>query len=101
MRSDSFSELDATIATRSESLAAALPESKPSYTQRLLVDRNLRIKKIGEESAELITAIADSDSERSTEEAADLFYHILVALRATGVGLDDVRDVIAKRAGKR
>ncbi|HWJ22364.1 MAG TPA: phosphoribosyl-AMP cyclohydrolase, partial [Gemmatimonadaceae bacterium] len=29
---------------------------RPSYTQRLLADRNLRLKKLGEEAAELVTA---------------------------------------------
>jgi phosphoribosyl-ATP pyrophosphohydrolase/phosphoribosyl-AMP cyclohydrolase len=71
--------------------------SRPSYTQRLLADRNLRRKKIGEEAAELVTACADGDRERAAEEGADVFYHVLVALRAAGVGLDDVRVVLAAR----
>jgi phosphoribosyl-ATP pyrophosphohydrolase/phosphoribosyl-AMP cyclohydrolase len=76
--------------------AAATP-ARPSYTQRLLADRNLRLKKIGEEAAELVTACADGDRERATEEGADVVYHTLVALRAVGVGLDDVRRVLASR----
>lgn len=71
------------------------------YTQRLLTDRNLRLKKLGEETAELVLAIADDDAVRAAEEAADLLYHMLVALRAQGVTLDDVRHALAKRAGKR
>jgi len=69
----------------------------PTYTQRLLADRNLRLKKIGEEAAELVTACADGQAGRAVEEAADLFYHTLVALRALGVGLDDVRAALAAR----
>jgi phosphoribosyl-ATP pyrophosphohydrolase/phosphoribosyl-AMP cyclohydrolase len=68
-----------------------------TYTQRLLADRNLRLKKIGEEAAELVTACADGDAARATEEAADVVYHTLVALRALGVGLDDVRAALAAR----
>lgn len=72
---------------------------RPSYTQRLLGDRNLRLKKIGEEAAELVTACADGDKERATEEGMDLLYHMMVALRAAGVSLDDVRQVAERRAG--
>ena len=70
---------------------------QPSYTRRLLDDRNLRLKKIGEEAAELITACADGDAERAAEEGADVFYHALVALRAAGVTLDDVRRALERR----
>lgn len=78
----------------------AAPDPLPvqrSYTQRLLDDRNLRLKKIGEEGAELVLACGDSDRPRAAEEAADLVYHTLVALRALGLGLDDVRHVLADR----
>jgi phosphoribosyl-ATP pyrophosphohydrolase/phosphoribosyl-AMP cyclohydrolase len=70
---------------------------RPSYTQRLLADRNLRLKKLGEEAAELVLACADGDTPRAAEEAADLVYHTLVALRALGLSLDDVRRVLAER----
>ena len=95
---DALSLLDATIARR-----AAAPASEgsaaPSYTRRLLDDRNLRLKKLGEEAAELVTACADGDAARAREEAADLLYHILVALRAVGGSLADVRGTLAARAG--
>ena len=91
---DALSALDATIGARSN--AADSPES-PSYTRRLLGDRNLRLKKIGEEAAELVTACADGDVDRAREEAADLFYHALVALRVLGGTLGDVRAVLAAR----
>lgn len=90
---DALSALDRTITARAESGA---PET--SYTRRLLADRNLRLKKLGEEMAELVTACADGDRERATEEAADVVYHTLVALRALGVGLDAVRHVLMQRA---
>lgn len=70
---------------------------RPTYTQRLLADRNSRLKKLGEEAAELVTACADGQAERAAEEAADLFYHTLVALRALGVGLAEVRAALAAR----
>lgn len=92
---DVLSAVDATIRAR----AAALPDGaeKPTYTQRLLTDRNLRLKKLGEETAEFVTACADADRVRAVEEAADIVYHALVALHAVGAGLDDVRAALAAR----
>lgn len=92
---DALAALDATIVTRAAEVPA--DDAKPSYTRRLLGDRNLRLKKIGEEAAEFVTACADGDAERAREEAADLFYHALVALRAAGVSLDEVRETLAGR----
>ncbi|HEX8825206.1 MAG TPA: phosphoribosyl-ATP diphosphatase, partial [Archangium sp.] len=54
---------------------------------------------IGEEAVELVTACADGDKERAAEEAADVLYHVLVAVRPLGVTLDDVKAVLARRAG--
>ena len=90
---DAVGALDVVIAARAND-----PDAKESYTRRLLDDRNLRLKKIGEESAELVTALADGDRARAVEEASDLIYHVLVALRAAGAGLDDVRRVLSNRA---
>lgn len=68
-----------------------------SYTVRLLDDPNLRLKKLGEEGAELVAALATGESERLTEEAADLLYHLLVALRGAGVELEAVAEVLRGR----
>lgn len=94
MRADVFSALDRTIAARQ---VAAPDAASPSYTQKLLADRNLRLKKLGEEAVELATACVDGDRARAAEEAADLLYHALVAVRAVGGSLDDVRAVLAAR----
>lgn len=71
-----------------------------SYTARLLGDANLRLKKIGEESAELVAALATENRERARSEAADLIYHLLVALQASGLSLRDVERELAGRAGR-
>ena len=84
--------VDAIIAER---MASGDPGK--SHTRRLLDDRNLRLKKIGEEAAELVTACADNEADRAAEETADLLYHALVALRATGGSLADVQRVLAQR----
>jgi phosphoribosyl-ATP pyrophosphohydrolase/phosphoribosyl-AMP cyclohydrolase len=68
-----------------------------SYTQKLLADRNLRLKKLGEEALELALACEREDSERVAEEAADVLYHVLVACRGAGVSLGDVLAVLAGR----
>ena len=54
-------------------------------------------RKIGEEAAELVTACADDDPLRACEEVADVIYHALVALRATGGSLRDVERVLSER----
>jgi phosphoribosyl-ATP pyrophosphohydrolase/phosphoribosyl-AMP cyclohydrolase len=105
---DALSTLDRTLAERAAGVGGAGGGGaggggaggggETSYTRRLLADRNLRLKKLGEEMAELITACADGDRDRATEEAADVVYHALVALRALGAGLDDVRRVLERRA---
>ena len=101
---DTLRVLDRTIASRAESLtdgkSATAAAQAPSYTQRLLSDRNLRLKKIGEEAAELIAACADGDAERAVNEAADLLYHAAVALRSVGASLDDVVNTLAARGRK-
>jgi len=98
---DALSALDRTIedrmATEPSVAATGEPDAAAGYTRRLLGDRNLRLKKLGEEAAELVTACADGDGGRAAEEAADILYHMMVALRAVGVSLDDVRRVIAGR----
>lgn len=91
---DALGLLDMTIAARASSPSGI----GAGYTQKLLGDRNLRLKKIGEEASELVTACADGDVARATEEAADLVYHALVALRAVGGSLDGVRAVLDGRA---
>lgn len=93
---DAIRALEATVDARASSAEA--PSGKPSYTRKLLADRNLRLKKIGEEAGELIVALADGDRERAAEEAADVVYHVMVALRGAGVTFAEVRAVLEKRA---
>jgi phosphoribosyl-AMP cyclohydrolase / phosphoribosyl-ATP pyrophosphohydrolase len=92
---DAFAALDRVIDARA---TTAAHDTSSSYTRRLLDDRNLRLKKIGEEAAEFVLACADSDPERATSEAADLLYHTMVSLQALGVRLSDVREELVRRA---
>ena len=95
---DPLDALDAVIADRARAAAAGAAQG---YTGRLLADRNLRLKKLGEEAAELAIACADGDRERAAEEAADLVYHALVALHGVGSGWNEVRRRLAARRGAR
>jgi phosphoribosyl-ATP pyrophosphohydrolase/phosphoribosyl-AMP cyclohydrolase len=106
---DVLTSLNELIAQRAQALTQGKPSggaahaggARPkSYTRQLLADRNLRLKKLGEEVAELLIACADGDRARAAEEGADVVYHLLVALRAVGIGLDEVRGALAKRAGR-
>lgn len=92
LSADALSALDVTIAAR-----AADSEASTSYTRKLLNDRNLRLKKLGEEAVELAVACVDGDRSRAAEETADLVYHALVALHSLGGSLADVRAVLASR----
>lgn len=89
---------DPTLAGLAETLrrrAAERPEG--SYTVRLLDDPNLRTKKLGEETAELIRALVQGDASRATEEAADLLYHALVALLAEGGSVEGLLEELEGR----
>ena len=92
---DALGLLDRTIADR----AAEGVNAGRGYTRKLLADRNLRLKKLGEEATELAVACADGDKPRAAAEAADLIYHTLVALRALGISLDAVRAELESRSG--
>ena len=78
-----------------ESRARERPEG--SYTTRLLSDENLRLKKLGEETAELVAALARGDRIAVGSEAADLLYHLLVAMAGAGVTLADVLAELDRR----
>ncbi len=71
-----------------------------SYTNRLLEGGDNRIlKKIGEESAEFVMACKDDDPAAIAAEAADLIFHLQVALTHHGVDWRRVQEVLAARRG--
>jgi phosphoribosyl-ATP pyrophosphohydrolase len=74
--------------------------TEESYTSRLLNDKkgiDKVLEKVGEESTEFILAVKNGVDERTVEEAADLLFHLLVALRAADVDLSDVMQELANR----
>ncbi|MEY8752095.1 bifunctional phosphoribosyl-AMP cyclohydrolase/phosphoribosyl-ATP diphosphatase HisIE [Alkalicoccobacillus gibsonii] len=88
-----LSELERIIAQRE----VERPEG--AYTTYLFekgVDKIL--KKVGEESAEVIIAAKNRDREELTNEAADLLYHLFVLLREQKVSFSEVTDILKDRS---
>lgn len=69
-----------------------------SYTTYLF-DKGMDkiLKKVGEESTEVIIAGAKNDKEETIYEIADLAYHIMVMMVEQGIELKDVTAELAKR----
>jgi phosphoribosyl-ATP pyrophosphohydrolase/phosphoribosyl-AMP cyclohydrolase len=89
---DPLAGLDALVAQR------ALRRPPGSYTTRLLeAGVHAIAQKVGEEGVETALAGVAQDDAALCGEAADLVYHLLVLLRARGLGLDDVQAVLAAR----
>tara|TARA_B100000700_G_scaffold301059_1_gene369914 strand:+ start:103 stop:747 length:645 start_codon:yes stop_codon:yes gene_type:complete len=71
-----------------------------SYTNSLLKEGDNKIlKKIGEEAAEFIMACKDKDPNSVANEAADLIFHLQVALAHQNVSWTKVLEVLVKRRG--
>ncbi|MEL6623215.1 MAG: phosphoribosyl-ATP diphosphatase [Pseudomonadota bacterium] len=75
--------------------------SEKSYTQSLLAGGPSKCaKKFGEEAVEFAIAVASEDRDGVTAEAADVLYHLLVALEVRDVPLDGVLAVLESRMGR-
>jgi phosphoribosyl-ATP pyrophosphohydrolase len=55
------------------------------------------LEKIGEEATEFIIAAKNRIPSRVVSEAADLQFHLMIALRASGVTFQDVMDELSSR----
>ncbi|XWK86567.1 MAG: bifunctional phosphoribosyl-AMP cyclohydrolase/phosphoribosyl-ATP diphosphatase HisIE [Phormidium sp.] len=72
--------------------------NEESYTCKLFAGGDNKIlKKIGEESAEVVMACKDDDKEGIAGEVADLFYHTLVALAHHNVDIKAVYRKLQER----
>ena len=92
--SDVLHRLAATIAAR----RGADPAT--SHTAALLAKGPAKCaEKFGEEAIEAIVEAVKADPERLTREAADVLYHLLVMLEASGVTLADVLAELERREG--
>lgn len=73
-------------------------QKEGSYTTYLFqkgLDKIL--KKIGEESTEVIIAAKAQDKRETVYEIADLAYHVMVLMVEAGISLDDIRAELASR----
>jgi phosphoribosyl-AMP cyclohydrolase / phosphoribosyl-ATP pyrophosphohydrolase len=71
-----------------------------SYTRSLYDGGPEKIgKKLREEADELARAVAGEDEARVTSEAADVLFHVMVALRSRGVAFESVLRELDRRAG--
>ena len=55
------------------------------------------LKKVGEESTEVIIAAKDRDKKETVYEIADLAYHVMVLMVEAGISLEDIHRELASR----
>ena len=60
---------------------------------------NQILKKIAEESAEVIMATKDGDSDKIIYEVADLWFHTLILLRHKNIAFSDIEEELMRRYG--
>jgi len=93
----------ASVLAELERLVADRDRARPegSYTTKLFArGLDASLKKVGEEATEVILAAKGESAERLAEEAADLLFHLLVALRQRNVPLGAVLAVLAERRAR-
>ena len=71
---------------------------KNSYTNKLLKLGPKKIaQKFGEEATELIIDFLKGSKKRTTEEAVDVIYHLLILLRSKKITMNEVHKELDKR----
>ncbi|MDD7602573.1 MAG: phosphoribosyl-ATP diphosphatase, partial [Firmicutes bacterium] len=55
------------------------------------------LKKVGEESTEVIIAAKAEDKAETIYEISDLVYHVMVLMIQMGISLDDIKAELASR----
>lgn len=87
------------LAQTIEARKSASPDS--SWTAKLLAaGPEKAAEKFGEEAIEAIIEAVRGDKSRLTQEAADVIYHLLVMLAASGVQFQDVLDELDRRTAQ-
>jgi phosphoribosyl-ATP pyrophosphohydrolase len=91
---DTFQRVTATIKSRKGA------DASDSYVAKLFAKgQDAILKKIGEESTELVMAAKDGQKDKIVYEATDLLFHTMVLLAHHGLSLDDVQTELARREG--
>jgi phosphoribosyl-ATP pyrophosphohydrolase len=74
--------------------------SPGSYVSKIVSDEkgtDRILEKVGEEATEFIIAAKNNNPSRIISEAADLQFHLMIALRASGVTFQDVLEELSSR----
>jgi len=89
--SDVLDKIFTVVKDRIKTKPDATGDACDSYVAGLVSGgRDRVLKKVGEESAEFIIAAKNADKTEVVREAADVFFHMLVALAESGVEATDV-----------
>ena len=82
-----------------EMLVGRKVEKKEGSYTTYLFDKGLDkiLKKVGEESTEVIIAAKDKDKKETVYEIADLMYHVMVLMVEAGISTDDIYKELASR----
>ncbi|KAF5082412.1 phosphoribosyl-ATP diphosphatase [Methanospirillum sp. J.3.6.1-F.2.7.3] len=78
----------------------AINPSEDSYTTRILTHRkgiDKSLEKVGEECSEFIIAVKNGEKSRITEEAADVIFHLMLALKRADIHVQAVWDELNSR----
>lgn len=90
------------ILTKLEAVLEARKSAKAdeSYVASLYAQgTDAILKKIAEESGEVIMASKDNDEGKIICEVADLWFHTLVLLRTHNIKIDKIQDELSQRFG--
>jgi len=102
LRASCFPDAPASIISELSELIETRERERPedSYTTKLFNGPLRRIaQKVGEEGVETALAAVAEDDSALIGEAADLVYHLLVLLRARGLGINELNTRLAERRG--
>lgn len=82
-----------------EMLVGRKTEKKEGSYTTYLFEKGLDkiLKKVGEESTEVIIAAKAEDKKETVYEIADLAYHVMVLMIEAGISLEDIRKELASR----
>lgn len=90
---------DFSLDTLMEMLKGRKTEKKEGSYTTYLFEKGLDkiLKKVGEESTEVIIAAKDQDKKETVYEIADLAYHVMVLMVEAGISIEDIHNELASR----
>ncbi|MBQ3816827.1 MAG: bifunctional phosphoribosyl-AMP cyclohydrolase/phosphoribosyl-ATP diphosphatase HisIE [Clostridia bacterium] len=96
---ESESEKDFSLEMLMELIRGRKTDKKEGSYTTYLFEKGLDkiLKKVGEESTEVIIAAKDNDKKETVYEIADLTYHLMVLMIQAGISLQDIHNELASR----